>query len=247
MHGASARRTDRTVGVYPAAMTPAPVPDDANRTTSDAVDLLGLVAHLEHVAFVRLAGDSTMAPDPGQRLALSRFAARAVERRDRVLARIEQLGGDPLVAMSRYETMLDDFDTRTQPSTWWERLLKGYVSFGVSDDFCRLAAAGLDEQSRALVLEVLGDSSHADLAVQALERACTGDDALTARLALWGRRLVGESLGVVGRLLQQRPGLARLASADDSATTSPATPPTKVLNELTAEHTRRMSRLHLTA
>lgn len=231
-------------GVYPAAMTPAPLMDDANLTSGDTVELLGLVAHLEHVAFVRLAGDSTLAPEPAQRLELSRFAARAVQRRDRVLARIEELGGDPLAAVARFETMLDDFDSRTQPSTWWERLLKGYVSFGVSDDFCRIAAAGLDEQSRDLVLEVLGDSSHADLAVDALDRACTDDEVLTARLALWGRRLVGESLGVVGRLMQQRPGLARLANAAEPAANGA---PTKVLNELTAEHTRRMSRLHLTA
>jgi len=232
---------------------------------ADSVELLGLVAHLEQVAFVRLAGDSAIAPTVEQRLALSRFAAAAVERRDRVLARIVELGGDPEAALAQFDDVLVDFDARTQPSTWWERLLKAYVGYGVADDFCRLAADGLDEDSRALVLDVLDDASHADLAVTALDAAGSDDGVLTSRLALWGRRLVGEALGVVQGLLTQRPALARLvATSDDTpdrgsapnratgerndtvATGGGANPPAKVFGELTAQHTRRMSRLGLT-
>ena len=171
-------------------------PSDVSATPAalehaDAVELLGLVAQLEHVAFARLAADSALAPTIEQRLELSRFAAGAVERRDRVLARITEIGGDPVAAVRQYDDVLDDFDARTQPSTWWERLLKAYVGYGVADDFCRLAAEGLDEGSRAVVLEVLDDASHAELAVAELDAAGSADGVLTARLALWGRRLVG--------------------------------------------------------
>jgi hypothetical protein len=229
--------------------------DRAAVDSADAVELLGLVAHLEHTAFVRLASDSAIAPSIAQRLALSRFAAAAVERRDRVLARIVELGGDPEVALRQFDDVLTDFDARTQPSTWWERLLKAYVGYGVADDFCRIAADGLDERSREIVLEVLDDASHADLAVTELDAAGSDDGVLTSRLALWGRRLVGEALGVVQGLLTQRPGLSRLlarsdaraaAAAGSPAPTAPANGPAKVFSELTAQHSRRMSRLGLT-
>lgn len=220
----------------------------------DTIELLGLVAQLEDVAFARLAADAALAPSTEQRLALTQFAAAAVVRRDRVLARITDLGGDPVAALRQYDHVLDDFDARTQPSSWWERLLKAYVGYGVADDFCRIAAEGLDETSRAMVLEILDDASHADLAVAELDAAGSSDGVLTARLALWGRRLVGESLGVVQRLLVQRPGLVRVLTrsrdadvpAVDAADLN-TNQPTKLFSELTAQHTRRMSRLGLTA
>ncbi|MDM7831892.1 ferritin-like fold-containing protein [Cellulomonas edaphi] len=241
-----------------AASQPAVDRSDAPANSADVVELLGLVAHLEHTAFVRLANDSAIAPTVGQRLELSRFAAAAVERRDRVLARVVELGAEPEVAMGQFVDVLVDFDERTQPSTWWERLLKAYVGYGVADDFCRIVAEGLDERSREIVLEVLDDASHADLAVTELDAAGSDDGVLTSRLALWGRRLVGEALGVVQGLLTQRPALARLLARSDERTAAangeqpaPAAAvttnaPAKVFSELTAQHTRRMSRLGLT-
>ncbi|GCE78390.1 ferritin-like fold-containing protein [Cellulomonas biazotea] len=244
--GADARGVPATVVADPARL-------------ADTVELLGLVAQLEQVAFARLAADSAVAPTTDQRLQLSRFAAAAITRRDAVLARIVELGADPVAAIGQFDHVLDDFDARTQPSSWWERLLKAYVGYGVADDFCRLAADALDEESRRVVLAVLDDAAHAELAVAELDAAGADDGVLSARLALWGRRLVGEALGVVQRLLVQRPGLARLVAPSDAApapavadqqasgVAAPANPPTKVFGELTAQHTRRMSRLGLTA
>lgn len=234
---------------------------DTGTSAADAVELLGLVAQVAHTEFVRLAADSQAAPSIEQRLALSRCAAECVQGRDRVLDRIAELGGDPVAAMARHEHVLDDFDARTAPASWWERLLTAYVGYGVADDFCRLAAEGLDERSRTLVLEVLGAGSPAELAAAELDAASAEDTVLAARLALWGRRLVGESLSVVQRLLAQRPALERLLHAArsghgaESAGAEPTTANTRpragesaaVLGELTAEHTRRMNRLRLTA
>ena len=234
--------------------------ENGAEAASDAVELLGLVAQVAHTEFVRLAADSQAAPSIDQRLALSRCAAECVQGRDRVLARIAELGGDPVAAMARHEHVLDDFDARTAPGSWWERLLTAYVGYGVADDFCRLAAEGLDERSRTLVLEVLGAGSPAELAAAELDAASADDTVLAARLALWGRRLVGESLSVVQRLLAQRPALERLlrrartdraAGGDDAEPAANSRPrageSAAVLGELTAEHTRRMNRLRLTA
>ena len=218
---------------------------------ADTVEVLGLVAGVEHQAFGRLAEDARQAPGAQQALEFSRLAARCTERRDRVLARIDELGGDAMAAFGRFDGLLDDFDERTPSTTWAERLLKTYVGYGVADDFCRLVARGLDEESARLVAEVLDDASRTELAVRELDEFCAGDDVLSSRLALWGRRLVGEALGVVQRLAQ-RPEVARVldragAVGDAPAEARTAQVPATVFNELTAEHTRRMSRLHLTA
>jgi hypothetical protein len=215
-------------------------------TREDSIELLGLVAQLQLEAFTRSAEDSAAAPTLEQRLALSRFAADAVARRDRVMDRIVELGGDPLAAMGHFDHVLDDFDLRTAPSTWWERLLTSYVGYGVADDFCRIAAVRLDESSRALVLDVLEDHSQADLAVAEIATAGAGDEVLVARLALWGRRLGGEALGVVQALLGSRPALLRVAAGTD-AYGEAAEASGKLFGELTAEHTHRMGRLGLTA
>src|SRR3954447_20630672 len=223
---------DPRMTTTPARTAPEATPAVGSLEHGDAVELLGLVAQLEHVAFARLAADSTLAPTIEQRLELSRFASAAVERRDRVLARITELGGDPVEAVRQYDDVLDDFDARTPPGSWWERLLKAYVGYGVADDFCRLAAEGLDAGSRAVVLEVLDDASHAELAVAELDAAGSADGVLTARLALWGRRLVGEALGVVQRLLVQRPALVRLVALGSARTPADGAPadgaPTKL-------------------
>jgi len=227
----------------------------AELAVGDAVEVLGLVASLEHQAFARLADDSRQAPRLEQSLALSRLAARCTERRDRVLARIDELGGDGPAALARFDGVLAEFDARTPSSTWAERLLKAYVGYGVADDFCRLVARGLDEQSARLVAEVLDDVSRSELALRELDQACAGDDVLSSRLALWGRRLVGEALGVVQRVAQ-RPEVARVLDRAGLASATPDGAPAEgrgtqtapgVFTELTAEHTRRMSRLHLTA
>jgi hypothetical protein len=215
-------------------------------TREDSIELLGLVAQLQLEAFTRSAEDSAVAPTLEQRLELSRFAADAVVRRDRVLDRIAELDGDPVAALGAFDHVLDDFDARTSPSTWWERLLTSFVGYGVADDFCRLAAAHLDETSRAVVLDVLDDRSQADLAVSALAAAGAGDDVLVSRLALWGRRLGGEALGVVQALLGSRPALLRIIAGTD-ANGEAVESSGKLFGELTAEHTRRMSRLGLTA
>ena len=76
------------------ATSPETVPAAGSPELADTIELLGLVAQLEHVAFARLAADSALAPTIEQRLELSRFASAAVERRDRVLARIIEIGSE---------------------------------------------------------------------------------------------------------------------------------------------------------
>ncbi len=213
---------------------------EVDRTGTDptaTIELLGFAAQVEHTQFTRLAAYSRVAPGVPQRLSLARVAAQRVEACDQLLTRIGELGGEPEAAMASWAHVFDGFDARTTSTSWAERLLVPYLGYGVTDDFCRLAADGLDEGSRELVRDLLGAGANAELAVNELDDACARDHVLTSRLALWGRRLVGEALTVVQSVLEQKPGMEHLLGVGRGA----------LFGKLTAEHARRMDRLRLTA
>jgi hypothetical protein len=220
--------------------------DDDAGDAGSALAVLGMLAYGELTAFSRLAADAALAPDLGQRLHLSGLARTALDRLDRVRARITELGGDLESAMAPFGNLLVEFDERTVPGSWWERLLKAYVGYGVSDDFCRFVAEPLDPTTRDLVLDVLGDDGYARLVVDSLAEAGGADATLASRLALWGRRVVGESLGVVQQVLAGNPRMRDLVVqviGDDVPTGEVQQ---RRFARLTAEHSRRLEGLGLT-
>ncbi|SDC37001.1 tRNA-(MS[2]IO[6]A)-hydroxylase (MiaE)-like [Sanguibacter gelidistatuariae] len=215
---------------------------------SDTLELLGFIAYTELTTFTRLAGAATTAPTPEHQLRLVRLAGDAVSRMERILARIGELDGDPDAQLLAFDGTFDDYNARTVPGTWWENLLKGYVGNGVADDFCRIAVDGLDAQTRALVIEVLDDNRNAEMSVRVLADAASGDAVLASRLALWGRRLVGDALGLLQNLATRNDALGRLV-LDGARQRAGAADVDQswVFAQLTAEHTRRMGRLGLAA
>ncbi|MCV2396537.1 ferritin-like domain-containing protein [Actinotalea sp. M2MS4P-6] len=208
-----------------------------------ALPLLGMVAYGELAAFTRLAADSAIAPTLTDRLALAGFAGHALDHVRRLDARIVELGGAVNVTMDPFAGVLAEFDRRTEPSTWAERMLKAYVGYGVSDDFSRILAGGVESTCRDLLLDVLSDHGHTAYVVDLLAEAGAADATLAPRLALWGRRLVGESLGVVQGVLaghREIVALLELVLPGDE-------PQQRLFAQLTAEHTRRMDRLGFAA
>src|SRR3954470_8757746 len=157
-------------------------------------DLLGALACAELTAFDRLAEDARLEPSLEGRAALARMAAAEIGHFGRLTARLRELGADPTEAMTPFVRALDAFHEGTRPSTWLEGLVKAYVGDGLAADFYREIAAFLPEVDRALVLEVLADTGHADFAAREVRAAIRADRAVAGRLALWGRRLVGEAI-----------------------------------------------------
>lgn len=231
--------------VDPTAQASAPGSAESRQDVENALSVLGMLAYSELAAFSRLAADAAVAPSLDQRLELSRMAGVALERFERVSGRIVELEADPQAVMEPFAGVLTEFDARTVPSTWWERLLKAYVGYGVADDFCRIVAAALDPSTRALVQDVLSDEGQAGLVIGSLARAGVADGTLDSRLALWGRRLVGEALTVVQQVLAAHPQMRDLLvrTHRDSAVGEAQQ---RLFSTLTAEHSRRMERLGLT-
>lgn len=174
------------------------------------VDLFGLLAYAELVAFLRLSGDAALAPSLEDRAALSQMAVAEFAHFRILRGELERMGAVPEQAMAPFVEPLDQFHARTAPSDWLESLVKASVGDGIAADFYRAVAELLEPQARALVLEVLADTGHADFATKRVRAAVEADPAVAGRLALWARRLVGEALAQAHRVVADRPPLARL-------------------------------------
>lgn len=209
--------------------------------TRAVVDLLGVLAYAELTAFDRLAEDARMAPTLAGRAALARMAAAEMGHHDRLAQRLTELGADPTEAMSPFVAALDGFHEGTRPRTWLEGLVKAYVGDGLAADFYREIAGFLPEPDRSLILEVLADTGHADFAVREVRAAIAAQRTLAGRLALWGRRLVGEAISQSQAVIAERDGLARLIMSG----TGDLTGVVRLQDRITAAHTERMKTLGL--
>lgn len=208
------------------------------------LELLGLLAHGELQAYGRITSDAAEAPDLHGRVRLSELAVEEYRHFELLRGRLVDLGADPIEAMTPFVDVFDEFDARTTPGDWWERLVKAYVGYGIANDFYREIARLLDPQSRELVEEALLSPGHSEYVVSVLLQATAADERLSARLSLWGRRLVGEAVGLAQSALTRYPGLLYLlelgeAEGDVSASA--------IISRLMGEHTHRMERLGLTA
>jgi hypothetical protein len=210
-------------------------------STPAVVDLLGMLAYAELLAFDRMADDATLAPDLGRRAMLSEMAGVEIANHRRVADRLVQLGADPEHAMSPFRGALDAYHSKTQPSDWLEALTKAYVGDSIANDFAREIARGLDAADRELVLEVLRESRYAEFAAAEIQQNLVGDESQTNRLSMWARRLVGEALSQAQRVAAERPALtALLEHAADAGGDVAA-----ILRRLTNAHTERMAAIGL--
>jgi hypothetical protein len=174
------------------------------------LDLLGLLAYAELVAFFRLSEDAALAPTLSDKAPLGEMAVAEFGHFQMLRGEIARMGATPEQAMLPFVEPLDAFHARTAPSTWLEGLVKAYVGDGIAADFYRAVAELLDSQTRQLVLDVLADTGHADFVTSRVRAAVDADAAVAGRLALWARRLVGEALAQAHRVAAQRAPLARL-------------------------------------
>src|SRR6476659_7920785 len=118
--------------------------------------------------------------------------------------RMRELGTDPFDAMAPFEAPIDLFHTHTAPADWYEGLVKAYVGDGLAADFYREIAAYLDSATRDLVIASLEDSGQADFVVDRIRQAIAATPSVGGRLALWGRRPMGEARTQAQRVAAER-------------------------------------------
>src|SRR5450755_1231817 len=129
------------------------------------IDLLGVLAYASLVAFFRLSDDAAVAVSLADKEAMAGMAVAQFGHFKLLRRRLEEMHADPEQAMSPFVAAIDAFHARTAPADWLEGLVKAYVGDGIAADFYRALAELLDQETRELVLEVLGDDGQAEFAV----------------------------------------------------------------------------------
>ncbi|MGA5818957.1 ferritin-like fold-containing protein [Kitasatospora sp. NPDC094028] len=209
------------------------------------LDLLGALAYGELSAFERLAEDAKLAPDLADKAALARMASAEFQHYQRLHDRLAEIGADPQEAMRPFVEPLELFHRMTAPSDWLEGLVKAYVGDAIATDFYREVAVRLDDDTRDLVLGVMSDTGHAQFAVDKVRQAIEADPRAGGRLALWGRRLMGEALSQAQRVVAERDALSNLLVGGVQVQGFDLVEVGKMFNRITEAHTKRMAALGL--
>lgn len=211
------------------------------------VDLLGALAYGELTAFSRLASDADLAPTLSAKAELAGMAVAEFGYFEALAGRLRAIGADPEAAMEPFVTAIDAFHERTAPSTWLESLVKAYVGDGIATDFYREISAFVDPATHSLVTRVAAGSGQAEFAVREVRAAIVADPRVAGRLALWGRRLVGEALSQAQRVAADRDGLAALLVGSPTHPGADLAALVRMFGRLTESHTHRMAALGLSA
>lgn len=202
----------------------------------DLPRFLGQAAYLQLSFFEVLSRAVSTAPSTASKEAVSKVAATALGRHHELTAELERTGHSVSEAMEPFVRGIDDFQLRTRGSDWYEALLSYYVGSGILDDAFAGIAGGLSGDYAGRIARLLSNADVHRIVIDELRAAIDENPRLASRLALYGRRLVGDVL-----LLAR----SALDLPEDAAKAEERLEP--VFTELIAAHTRRMDELGLTA
>ena len=228
-------------------------PDEKPDTDAQFRQLIGFAAYVRLRLFVEVAQHVWGTRDLNDAQRLLRRSIRIGEQEIAFVNLAERrFGLTPAQLMGPFDGVFDSFLLRTQPKNWYEGLLRPILTHGASRDLIRLMARGLPPAEAKLVRSILADDDADDLVgAQLIRDAVTADPVLGARLSLWGRRVVGEALGIGSEIMEKFPELGALViKATDDA--GPGTLNLKAarataISELSASHQARMESMNLTA
>jgi hypothetical protein len=212
---------------------------------SGVLDLLGALAYGELTAFERMADDAKFAPTLADKAELAGLSVVEFGHFSRLRDRIAELGADAVSVMEPFRAAVDSFHAHTAPRDWIEGVVKAYVGDGIAADFYREASVYVDARTRDVMLVALSETGYTDFAVTRVREAIATDPKVAGRLALWGRRLVGEALSQAQRVTAERDVLsALLVGASDQQALDLATVG-QMFTRLTEQHVQRMNTLGL--
>ncbi|SEI50913.1 tRNA-(MS[2]IO[6]A)-hydroxylase (MiaE)-like [Arthrobacter sp. yr096] len=217
-------------------------PDASPPAGQLAAELLGAMAYGELSAFGRLSFDSRFAPTLHDRSVLAKIAVGAYGNFALLNDRLTEMGIDPEEAMLPFQRSFDHFHERTKPGDWYESVMKAYVIDTVSSDFYRSVSAFLDSATQQFVERVASPDQATEVLRVLLRRALADDPRLASRLAMWGRRLVGEALTQAQRVGMEHPRLGPTLKSGGDARAAIK----RLTGELAEKHGRRMTGLGLT-
>lgn len=209
---------------------------DLAELTPDVATYLGKAAYVQLVIFENLGEAVASATTAEGKDSVAKLAALSLKKQRGLVAEIERLGLEPGTLMQPFAPAIDQFRSSTHGADWFENLVTCYVTAGFLDEFFVRLAEGLPKDVGARVTALLDTDSGGGELAGSIRAAIDSDPQLASRLAMWGRRLLGDTMLVARGAL-----VASANHASDEARIEP------VFTELIASHTRRMDSLGLTA
>lgn len=194
---------------------------------------LGQAAYLQLGYFETLSELIAVTPELTEKEALSRAAGAALLKHRDLVALIRDRGDDALDVMLPFREPLDAFRRATHGSRPQETILSVHITAGMLDDFYLALSSSYGETGRR-VATILNADDDREAIVEMTISTIASDSQWQSLLALWGRRLVGDTLLIARAAL--RP--ASLDAAEEKKVEP-------VFTELLGAHARRMEALGL--
>ena len=208
---------------------------DFEELAPDVDTFLGQAAYLQLGFFETLSELIAQTPELGKKEALSRAAGAALTKHEALVALIRERGDDPTTLMLPFREPLDTFRQATHGVRPQETMLSVHIIAGMLDDFYLTLSASYGETGRR-VARILRADGDRQAIVEIISETIASDEEWKSLLALWGRRLVGDTLLIARAAL--RPTTLRIA---DEEKVEP------VFTELMGAHSRRMDAMGLAA
>ncbi len=201
----------------------------------DVDTYLGQAAYLQLGFFETLSELIAPTPELAHKESLSLAAGAALLKHRALVALVRERGDDPLGLMLPFRELLDQFRRATHGARPLETMLSVHITAGMLDDFYLALSAsyGATGQQVAAILQTDDDR---EALVAMVKDAIDSDPEWSSLLALWGRRLVGDTLLIARAALRSQ----RL-DEQDQARVDP------VFTDLLGAHSRRMAQLGLDA
>ncbi len=155
---------------------------------------LGQLAYLELSQFEILTNELKYSPTTSDKAGLSEAAAKSFQKYRSIAKLLTSNGIDATDAMDPFTERIETFHSRTNGIDWYETVVKVYLVGGLLEDFYKRLAIGLPDTVREDVEKSLKDSAFEKFAKAVLIEAMQNNPQLASRLALWGRRLMGDVL-----------------------------------------------------
>jgi hypothetical protein len=181
-----------------------PEREERRARNTEAIDLapytpepkvfLGQLAYLELSQFEILTNELKFSPTTSSKAELSEAAAKSFQKYRSIAKTLSLQGLDPTDAMDPFTERIETFHSRTNGIDWFETVVKVYLVSGLLEDFYRRLAVGLPDEVRDDVEKALKDNTFERFAKACLIDAMKDNPQLASRLALWGRRLMGDVL-----------------------------------------------------
>jgi|SRR6478736_5883451 len=208
---------------------------DFEELAPDIATFLGQAVYLQLGYFETLTELIQSLPELAEKEAVARAAGAALTKHEALVALIRERGDDPTEIMRPFREPLDAFRVATHGVRPQETMLSVHITAGMLDDFYLALSASYGETG-GRVARILQADSDRQAIVEILADTIASDPEWKSLLAMWGRRLVGDTLLIARAAL--RP-MSR-GSADEEKVEP-------VFTELMAAHSRRMDAMGLAA